>query len=66
MSNFQTLVGRAIADSTFAATLLEDPESTLAEIGITPTPEMLNALQGIDVEALQQLARAFGEDKAAF
>jgi hypothetical protein len=66
MSDFQTLVGKALSDESFAAALVRDPEATLRGAGIEPTPEILEALQGVDVEAIKQLAAAFGEDKAAF
>ena len=65
MSDFQTLVGKALSDEEFAAALVEDPEATLRQAGIEPTDEMLEALKGIDVEAVKKLATAFGEDKAA-
>jgi hypothetical protein len=65
MSDFETLVGKALSDEAFAAALVKNPEPTLREMGIEPTAEMMEALQGIDVEAVQKLAAAFGEDKAA-
>ncbi len=65
MSDFQTIVGRAISDKEFAQTLVENPEQALREAGVEPTPEMVDALKGLDVESVQNLAAAFGEDKAA-
>jgi hypothetical protein len=65
MSDFHTLVGKAIAEPSFAEALVKDPKPTLAEIGIEPTDEMLKALQEVDVEAMKRLAVAFGDDKAA-
>lgn len=65
MSDFETLVGKALSDETFAAALVKSPKPTLREMGIEPTAEMLEALQGIDVNAVKALAAAFGEDKAA-
>ena len=65
MSDFQTLVGKTLSDEEFAAALVESPEATLRQAGIEPTDEMIEALKGIDVEAVKKLAAAFGEDKAA-
>jgi hypothetical protein len=65
MTDFQTLVGKALSDEDFAAALVKNPEATLREAGIEPTAEMLEALKGIDVEAVKKLAAAFGEEKAA-
>ena len=65
MSDFQTLVGKAVSEEGFAQKLVDNPEEALKEAGITPTPEMLDALKGIDVESIQKLAGSFGEGKAA-
>ena len=45
--------------------LATNPEQALASAGITPTPEMLDALKGVDATAVQRLAASFGEEKAA-
>ena len=65
MSDFQTLVGRALSDEQFIRALVDDPRTALLDVGIEPTPELLDALAGLDLESLQTLAAAFGEDKAA-
>ena len=65
MSDFETLVGRALADEQFAAALVEGPEATLRQAGIEPTDKMIEALNGIDVEAVKNLATVFGQHKAA-
>ncbi len=65
MADFQTLIGKVLTDPNFAKGLVENPEKALREAGIEPTPEILDALKGIDVEAVKKLASAFGEDKAA-
>ncbi|MGB8700584.1 MAG: Os1348 family NHLP clan protein [Thermosynechococcaceae cyanobacterium] len=65
MSDFQTLVGRALSDENFAKSLVESPEATLREAGVEPSAEILEALQGIDLEGVKSLAAAFGDDKAA-
>ncbi len=63
--DLQTLIGKAMSDENFAKALAADPEKALREAGIEPTPEMLEALKGIDAASIQKLAQAFGEDKAA-
>ncbi|MCF2151397.1 Os1348 family NHLP clan protein [Desmonostoc muscorum LEGE 12446] len=65
MSDLQAVVGRVLSDESFAQRLVESPEATLREVGVEPTPEVLEALQGVDIQAMQQLAAAFGQDKAA-
>ena len=44
---------------------MENPEAALREAGIEPTDEILDALEGVDVESVQKLAAAMGEEKAA-
>jgi anaerobic selenocysteine-containing dehydrogenase len=63
--DFQSLVGKALSDEKFAQQLVSNPEKALREVGIQPTPEMLEALKGVDAAAIRKLAQAFGEDKAA-
>ncbi|MBA3531104.1 MAG: Franean1_4349 family RiPP [Ardenticatenales bacterium] len=65
MSDFQTIVGRAVSDKDFAQKLVDNPEEALREAGVEPTAEMVDALKGLDVDSIQNLASAFGEDKAA-
>lgn len=65
MSDFQALVGKALSDEKFVADLVANPEATLRGAGFEPTPEILDALKGVDVEAVKKLAAAFGEDAAA-
>ncbi len=63
--DFQTLIGKAMSDEQFAQALASNPEKALKDSGIQPTPEMLEALKGVDAAAIQRLARAFGDKKAA-
>jgi hypothetical protein len=65
MADIETLVGRALSDYSFAESLLADPEKVLQENGIEPTDEIIEALNDIDVEGLQKLATAFGEEGKA-
>ena len=63
--DFQALVGKALSDEKFAQALVDDPEKALREAGIEPTPEILEALKGVDAVAIRKLAQAFSDDKAA-
>jgi hypothetical protein len=64
-AQLQKLIGKVMTDEQFAKTLVADPESALKSAGVTPTPEMLAALKGLDIEAVRRMASAFGEDRAA-
>ncbi len=61
----QDLVGKAVSDPKFAQALIDQPEQTLRSVGVQPTPEILDALKGVDVESLQRMAASFSDDKAA-
>jgi anaerobic selenocysteine-containing dehydrogenase len=65
MADIQMLVGKALSDEGFVKKLVANPEGALKEVGVEATPEMIEALKGIDVESLKKLAAAFGQDKAA-
>ena len=65
MSDFQALVGKALSDEAFTKKLVESPEEALKEAGVEPTEEVLDALEGLDVESVKKLAAAFGDDQAA-
>ena len=62
---FQKLVGRALSDPTFCQALVAAPARVLKENNVEPTPEILDALTGLDASAVQKLAVAFGKDQAA-
>ncbi len=64
-ADLQTLIGKILSDQNFAKALTENPEQALKDAGIKPEIDLLEALQGVDAEALQSLATAFGEDQAA-
>ncbi len=65
MSDLQAVIGRVLSDESFAQKLVENPEAALQEAGLEPTPEIIEALQEVDLQSIQQLAAAFGQDKAA-
>ncbi|MFN8458092.1 MAG: Os1348 family NHLP clan protein [Anaerolineae bacterium] len=64
-ADLQTLVGKILSDAKFAKSLAENPEKTLKEAGIEPTIDLIEALKGVDAQALQQLAANFGQNQAA-
>ena len=64
-SDFDTLVSKVTSDDAFAANLVSQPEQTLRSAGIQPTGELLDALKGVDLASIKQLASAFKEDQAA-
>ena len=64
-SELQTLVNKVMADASFAKALEEKPTEALDSVGIQPTPELLDALKGVDAQSIQQLASTFNDDQAA-
>jgi hypothetical protein len=65
MATLQEIALRIISDDTFAQALLANPEKILQQEGITPTPEMLDAIRGIDIEELRSLIAAFSDESKA-
>jgi len=45
MSQFQDLYAKVLSDSDFRSYLVSDPSDALESVGISPTPEILDALQ---------------------
>lgn len=64
-ADVQLLVGKIMSDEQFAEALVANPKGTLKEAGIEPTVDLLEALDGVDVNALKELAATFGENQAA-
>lgn len=64
-SDFDILVTKVMSDDGFAARLASQPEPTLRSAGIEPTGELLDALRGVDMASIKQLATAFQQDRAA-
>ncbi len=64
-TNFQTLVSKVMSDDGFAASLASNPAQALVGAGIEPTSELLDALNGVDVAAIKQLASSFKDGQAA-
>jgi hypothetical protein len=64
-TSLQLLIGKILEDKEFAEALVQDPEKTLADAGIEPTVDLLEALKEVDAESLKNMAAAFGENQAA-
>ena len=64
-NDFQKLVEKVMSDDAFAKALAENPAETLKSVGIEATPEMLDAMKGVDAESLKQMVASFGDDRAA-
>jgi hypothetical protein len=64
-ADLQVLVGKILSDENFAKALAQNPEQALKDAGIEPTVDLIEALNGVDAEALQKLAVSFGENQAA-
>ena len=64
-ADLQTLVGKILSDEKFAEALAKNPEQALRDAGVDPTIDLIEALKGVDSEALKNLAAAFGENQAA-
>jgi len=47
MSQFQDLYAKVLSDSDFRNQLVSDPSDALVSAGITPTPEILSAIQDV-------------------
>lgn len=64
-TNLQELVGKILSDEEFTEKLVNNPQEALEEAGIEPTIDLLEALDGVDLDALKKLAASFGEHQAA-
>ncbi|HZF52409.1 MAG TPA: Franean1_4349 family RiPP [Polyangiaceae bacterium] len=63
------LIGRAVTDPDFRMRLFNDPERTLADDGYELSPEVIEKLKSLDIEAAEaavnQLDEAFAGRSAA-
>ncbi len=66
MSDTANINELVLSDSDFCDALVRDPETTLRARGIEPTPEVIEALKGIDGDGLRKMVSAFGQQQAAF
>jgi hypothetical protein len=60
MSTFEILVNKAMFDPEFARLLRANPAAALSELGIDPTPERLEAIAKVDLDAVEKAADAIG------
>lgn len=61
MADIQTLAEKVISDPAFCKELIANPEKALKGEGITPTPEMLDAINNLDETSIQKLAVVFSK-----
>lgn len=64
-TDLQRLIGKILSDEAFTQALAENPEKALQEANINPTVDLLEALDGVDIDTLKNLAATFGDDQAA-
>lgn len=56
----QLLVGKIMLDPEYLEELMRNPQEALEEIGIeNPTEGMIEAIKGLEAEAVQNIAKAF-------
>jgi len=65
MADIPALIERVLSDDDFVRKLLQLPEKTLREVGVEPTPEILDALSELDVQTVRKLAASFDDENAA-
>jgi hypothetical protein len=65
MATLQELAIRIISDDAFAEALLTNPTEVLRAEGIEPTAEMVEAINGIDIEELRNLTAVFTDESKA-
>lgn len=65
MGDLQSVISRALQDPVFCTELSSYPEETLRENGVEPTPEMIDALNSLDADAIQKLAAIFTKQHPA-
>lgn len=57
---FDQLVEKVMDDPAFRMELIKDPKSALESVGVTATPEMIQALDGVDYASITKVADLFG------
>lgn len=65
MAKIEDVVLRIMTDTAYAEELLANPEAVLQKEGIEPTEEILTVLNGLDVDALKQMAEKFNNQGIA-
>jgi hypothetical protein len=64
-ADLQRLIGKIMTEEGFAEALTQNPEKTLKEANIEPTVDLLEALKGVDPDALKNMASSFKQSQAA-
>ena len=64
-NDFKAFMDKVMTDEAFAQALSNDPQGALKSIGVEATPEMIEAMQGVDANSIKNLAASFGDDRAA-
>jgi hypothetical protein len=64
-ADLQRLIGKIMTEEGFAEALAQNPEKALKEANIEPTVDLLEALKGVDPEALKNMATTFKQNQAA-
>ncbi len=65
MTDVERSVGKALLEPDFAKALARDPEQALRDVGIEPTPEILDGLKAVDLKALSKAAETFSSPRQA-
>jgi hypothetical protein len=65
MATLQALAIKIISDDAFAQALLTNPAEVLRAEGIEPTAEMIETINGIDIEELRTLTAVFTDESKA-
>jgi hypothetical protein len=55
---FEDLVHKVLHEPGFYSQLKDNPEKALKNAGVTPKPEMVQALKAIDYDSLKRVAHA--------
>ena len=59
---FEDLVQKVLHEPGFYSQLKDNPEKALKNAGATPTPEMVQALKGVNYDSLKKVAHAANQN----
>lgn len=65
MTDIQTIAEKVISDPVFCKDIVANPERALKAQGLTPTPEILDALKSLDEVSIRKLAVVFSKQHPA-
>lgn len=66
MTDLQTIAEKVITYPAFCRELTRNPEQTLKAEGLTPTLEILDAINSLDETSIRKLAIVFNKKHPAF